>query len=285
MGKMFGKLPFSYIGGKQTMAEKIISLIPKHKCYIEPFFGGGAVFFAKPPSDIEIINDKDDLMIDFYETVKTNFGELKKRIDASLHSETLFNKARKTIKDNTSSKLDRAWAVFIILSCSFNSSLISSTFRITNYENTAKRFQNRKDKLTEDFRKRLEHTTILNRDAIAVIEFFDGEDVFFYLDPPYYNSCNKYRFKYKEEDYIRLLEAISKIKGKFLLSSYPSDVLAEYIDKNRWWSESETMQSNLGLSSKKVEVLTMNYKTPNSSSLLLKCECNNKIGDEQNGYN
>lgn len=49
-----------YPGSKWRLAEWIVSLMPPHKSYLEPFFGSGAVFFKKPPSRIETINDLDD---------------------------------------------------------------------------------------------------------------------------------------------------------------------------------------------------------------------------------
>ena len=42
------KTPITYYGGKQTLLKYLLPLIPQHKLYCEPFFGGGAVFFAKP---------------------------------------------------------------------------------------------------------------------------------------------------------------------------------------------------------------------------------------------
>jgi DNA adenine methylase len=50
------KTPLSYYGGKQHLASKILDLIPEHRIYCEPFLGGGAVFFAKEPSRVGIIN-------------------------------------------------------------------------------------------------------------------------------------------------------------------------------------------------------------------------------------
>mgnify|MGYP000216877373 CR=1 FL=1 len=50
------KTPITYYGGKQTLLKYLLPLIPQHKLYCEPFFGGGAVFFAKPKSDVEVIN-------------------------------------------------------------------------------------------------------------------------------------------------------------------------------------------------------------------------------------
>ena len=50
---------FGSPGGKRLLSSKIIPYFPEHKVYVEPFIGGGAVFFKKKPSQEEIINDKD----------------------------------------------------------------------------------------------------------------------------------------------------------------------------------------------------------------------------------
>jgi DNA adenine methylase len=51
------KTPIGYYGGKRQIATIILGLIPEHRVYCEPFLGGAAVFFAKHPSEVEIIND------------------------------------------------------------------------------------------------------------------------------------------------------------------------------------------------------------------------------------
>ena len=49
-----------YPGSKWRIADQLVSNIPEHKSYLEPYFGSGAVLFNKPPSPIETINDLDD---------------------------------------------------------------------------------------------------------------------------------------------------------------------------------------------------------------------------------
>lgn len=81
------KTPITYWGGKQQLSETILRLIPTHKQYNEPFFGGGAIFFAKEPSECEFINDINCEMVNFYRTLKRDFEQLKIEIDCTLHSE------------------------------------------------------------------------------------------------------------------------------------------------------------------------------------------------------
>jgi DNA adenine methylase len=65
-------------------------------------------------------------------------------------------------------------------------------------------------------------------------------------------------------DYTELLETLSKIKGKFLLSSYPSDVLQDYTTKYGWHTKTFDMRISVNAKSdtknkRKTEVLTANY--------------------------
>jgi DNA adenine methylase len=88
------KTPITYYGGKQTLASLILALIPEHNLYGEPFFGGGAIFFAKPKSAVEVINDTNQFVVNFYQQCKTNFRPLQELIRATLHSRKLHEQAK-----------------------------------------------------------------------------------------------------------------------------------------------------------------------------------------------
>jgi DNA adenine methylase len=55
--------PITYWGGKKIMARHIVPLIPAHTTYVEPFFGGGAIYFLKTPSEVEVINDTNRFVV------------------------------------------------------------------------------------------------------------------------------------------------------------------------------------------------------------------------------
>jgi site-specific DNA-adenine methylase len=63
------RTPLSYYGGKQQLASRILGMIPEHHVYCEPFCGGAAIFFSKEPSGVEIINDTNGEIINFYEVL------------------------------------------------------------------------------------------------------------------------------------------------------------------------------------------------------------------------
>jgi len=265
MGKINLKTPISYYGGKQKLASKIISLIPEHTLYCEPFLGGAAVFFAKVKSEIEVLNDTNRELINFYKVVKDDFVSLEKEIRISLHSRDLHRKASVIYNHpDMFSEIKRAWAVWVLSTQSFSSQLDSSFGFDLSKNTTTKKIINNRERFTEDMAIRLQNCQFESADALYVIRSRDTDNSFFYLDPPYFNSdCGHYD-GYSEQDFENMLQLLSKIKGKFLLSSYPSQVLKKYATENKWsmWSlETGVTVNNKGGSLKrKIEVLTANYQ-------------------------
>lgn len=64
--------PFRYAGGKYYARKLILAHIPKHVAYIEPFAGGGSIFFAKPRVQFNQLNDIDGELINVYLTIRDN---------------------------------------------------------------------------------------------------------------------------------------------------------------------------------------------------------------------
>jgi DNA adenine methylase len=83
------KTPVSYYGGKQRMLRHILPLIPLHDKYVEPFCGGAAVFFAKQQAKLEIINDKNGEVVNFYRCCKDNMPALQRRVASILHARAI----------------------------------------------------------------------------------------------------------------------------------------------------------------------------------------------------
>jgi len=250
--------PLTYYGGKQRMLPHIIPLIPLHEIYDEPFFGGGAVFFEKTPSNIEFINDVNGELINFYRVIKRDFERLKDEIDCTLHSEFQHKQARE-IYSNSGDKdtVLRAWAVWMLSNQSFYA-MLDSTWKISKERNTAHQIQNKKRMFDERYVKRLEATSIFCRDALDVICNTDTPDTFHYIDPPYYNSDMGHYAGYTKSDFEKLLQTLCEVKGKFMLSSYPSKILSDFIERGNWNTVSFEMNRSAG-GGQKTEVLTMNY--------------------------
>jgi DNA adenine methylase len=95
-------------------------MIPKHRIYREPFHGGAAIFFAKEPSKVEIINDCNGEIVNFYEVVKRDFPSLEKEIEISLHSRKMHRHARVVYNNpDMFDRIKRAWAVWMPANSSY----------------------------------------------------------------------------------------------------------------------------------------------------------------------
>lgn len=258
------KPPLTYYGGKQTLAPFIETLIPEHRLYGEPFFGGGAVFFLKDPSVVEVINDSNKELVNFYKVVKTQFEPLHTLIDLSLASRDLHHKA--TIVYHNPDLFDevrRAWAVWVLCAMGFSSRMDGPFGYDRASGSQAGRLSFKKEAFTEELMKRLERVQVECADALYVIQSRDFPEAFFYCDPPYIGSDMGHYKGYTEADFKALLEMLASIKGKFLLSSYPSDLLKEFSQQYGWFSMKKeilvSVNAKSGNQKKKVEVLTANY--------------------------
>lgn len=262
--KLTMKTPVTYYGGKQNMVKHILPLIPEHDLYCEAFAGGAAIFFAKENAKTNILNDTNRELINFYKVVQSDFVGLEKEIQISLYSRDLHRKAS-VIYNNPDmfSEIKRAWALWILASQSF-CSIIGDVWGYERSSNSkTKSFTNKKENFTLDLAMKLQNVQIECADALYVIRSRDKEGAFFYVDPPYYNSDMGHYDGYSIEDFEALLKLLSAIKGKFMLSSYPSPILQKYIKEFGW--NVRSVESKVSVSSnktylkRKVEVLTMNY--------------------------
>src|SRR5215467_2769474 len=86
---MTGPLP--YIGGKNRLAKQLISFFPIHTTYVEPFAGGAQVFFHKAPSEVEVLNDLDGEIVNFFRVCQWHYEELIRYLKFCLISRKLYD--------------------------------------------------------------------------------------------------------------------------------------------------------------------------------------------------
>jgi hypothetical protein len=87
--------PFPYFGGKMSLADRIVALLPPHQSYVEPCFGSGAVLLAKPPSRMETVGDIDERLMAFWRVLRDRPDEFKqwgthgagRALDGRIHDE------------------------------------------------------------------------------------------------------------------------------------------------------------------------------------------------------
>lgn len=195
------------VGSKRDIADKIIKLFPDHITYIEPFIGGGAIFWKKAPSPIEIINDLDSDLVDTYKIIKKTKME-KENFPSDLNT---LPKIKKWFDKPIENEADFLTYQIIRYCNSFGSKGTTKSSGIHRPYNPYGKTKN-----INAYRERLKNVKILNQSYEKVIKKYDSEDTFIYLDPPYMDS--KQLYKHGAFDFEKLALILSKIKGKFLMS-------------------------------------------------------------------
>ena len=155
------------------------------------------------------------------------------------------------------SDIKRAWAVWTLSHQSFYS-ILTNTWKCSKSRAMGSQIQARKEMFTDVYSKRLEQTSIFCRDALDVIRKADHEDAFHYIDPPYFNADMGHYVGYTIEDFENLLQILTTIKGRFMLSSYPSEILSSYA-KLHGWNMIELDLPRAAGGGRKIEILTVNY--------------------------
>lgn len=217
-----------YHGGKFRIADWIISQFPSHRTYVEPFGGGGAVLLAKPPSCVEVYNDLDADVVNFFEVLRDKqlSQELAHLIELTPYSRTEFLNAR----TETTSKVDQARKLVIRAQMGFGSAGATkgnTGFRLDTGRGGSDivKIWQRQPKVILQAAARLKKVLIENRDALKVIEDHDRDDTLFFIDPPYVldtrNMGGKaYRHEMSNEDHEKLIKTLKLCKGMVIVCGY-----------------------------------------------------------------
>lgn len=255
------KMILKYPGSKWRIADWIISKIPAHHSYVEPFFGSGAVFFRKSPSPIETINDLDEDVINLFRVVRENAETLIRAVTYTPYSRLEYDE---TFTKQPADDIDRA-RMFLI-KCWQGHGFRNIASHRPGWKNDvqgreaayALRNWYRLPQWIELAVERLREVQIEHCDAIELIKRFNYPNVLIYADPPYVlstRSGKNYNYEMSDNDHIRLLEALIEHKGAVILSGYENPIYDEYLSKWNKCSINTTAEKGL----KRVETLWMNF--------------------------
>jgi DNA adenine methylase len=234
--------------------------MPPHLHYVEPYFGGGQVFFARDPADrrlwwtertsdgrkadgvSEVINDLNGDLMNFYGVLKDpeRFNQLRQCLELTLNSEWEWEAARELLAGTDGDAVSRAAALFTFCRQSLAA-------RMKGFAPTVRtRLRGgRNDSVNgwwsaiaglNDVHCRLKDVRVLNQPALEVIRSEDTPATLFYLDPPYLHETRSatavYRFEMSEAQHQELLDVLLTCRGKIMLSGYPSRLYDETLA--RW---------------------------------------------------
>lgn len=278
----------SYIGGKSKISKWIIPFIPKDiETYVEPFGGMYWVFFKMVLKDYPnlktvVYNDFNRLNANLFNSVK-RYDTLHQHMSAyptQVMGEDIDPKEYEECFKRCQNEVfnpdfvppiygnhDIACKYLYTLTHIFSGGKPGSSKFIYYHGKYRDKFLVFMDKLkkkewTEHFDK---ITNVENLDACDVINKYDNENAFFYIDPPYYSTENYYsNHDFGLNDHERLANCMKNMKGKFALSYYEFPQLSEWFPKDQYrWETKEFPKSAAASKDKKqnmgVELLIMNY--------------------------
>jgi DNA adenine methylase len=220
------KSMLTWMGNKSSIADFIVGLMPKHDIYIEPFFGSGAVLFTKKPAKLEIVNDVNDLLVNFWNVIKEDMGGFLAKFDLALYSRTTFDEYRNT-DWKALDRVEKAFRFYYLVrnawcrlyrvnsSGKFNAPFAgaANSSLLKGDRNLARQFFDTRQ-LIAAAHARLERVCIENLDYKEVIKKYEGNNILYFFDPPYttnYQYCTDFNMA-------EFMDVLKSIKGKFILT-------------------------------------------------------------------
>jgi len=233
--KLKGKVggPLAWYGGKCKLVKELIPLMPDHKTYVEVFAGGAALFWAKERSRIEILNDLNSGLVNFYRVLsdKEKFEEFQFRVELMPYSREEYLRCRATWND-AEDDVERAVQWFVVARQCFSGVwgggwAFERTEGRGGISKSVARYLSAIDRLPEVY-KRIRGVQVENKDFRYIIKTYDSPNTFFYLDPPYVTGTRKskkvYVHEMTDDDHEDMVELLLRMKGKAMLSGYESAI-------------------------------------------------------------
>lgn len=254
------KQVLKYPGSKWKLACRIVELIPEHHSYVEPFFGSGAVFFKKNPSDIETINDLDNDVTNLYECIKQDSEKLARLAMTTPFSRKEYDKAFETEAQDPYEK-----ALIFLIKCWQGHGFRTNGYKV-GWKNDVQGRERmyalwnwyRLPEWIIEIAERLRKVQIENRPALEVIRRFNYNNVFMYIDPPYLletRAAKQYKHEMNDNDHEELLSEIVSSNAKIIISGYESEMYNSYLKS--WNKKQFNSTAEYGL--KRKEVIWANF--------------------------
>lgn len=230
--------PINWVGGKSKLYNTIISIMPEHKCYVEAFAGGIWTLINKSKVRVEVINDINKELVNFYQVIQNDYDKMKEKFKFMISCREIFTQYKNMSDEDISNmdKVDRAIRFLYLNRCSH-----SGLMQNYGYSNTRRSklciVTDDFDKIVGEVHKRIKDIYIECGDYKDIIKRYDKREntkeeqkVLFYFDPPYYQT---YDYEGHSVDYEELKRELSNMKSNWILSvkdsEYVRNLFSEYI--------------------------------------------------------
>ena len=246
--------PLQYYGGKFLLADWIIQHLPKNDNYIEGCGGGASVILLKEPSPLEIYNDLNHHVFNFFMVLRDRPEELLAKLRLTPFSREEFSMCRTPNEDpleNARRFFVSSWMSISRVPFDQATGMRTNTYHGQSYSSAVHHFRDHVDgDNLLNIAKRLSRVQIENRDYREIIDRHDNQDATIYMDPPYVHSTrvdkSKYMFEWDNQQHRECAEILRGCEGCVVLSGYPSQLYVEEYEDFGWKRVDREAQVNGG---------------------------------------
>lgn len=223
-----------YPGSKWNLADWIISHLPPHIHYLEPYFGSGAVLFCKPRSKIETINDLNGDVVNLFRVLRERPQELADLIYMTPWARSEYRESYQQTGDKMEDArrfIVRCWQAHgarLNTSCGWKNEGCGAQGKIVVHV-----WRDLPERILAGA-ERLRGVQIESAPAVDVVKRLAGPHVLVYADPPYLNVAPLYAERTSLDEHREMLTVLNEFPGPVLLSGYANDLYADELGE---WTE------------------------------------------------
>lgn len=259
--------PLRYHGGKWRIAPWIIAQMPEHKAYVEVFGGAASVLLRKPRSTIEVYNDLDSQVFNFFRVLRDPAmrERLIELVDLTPFSREEFELGHLPCEDMVEAA--RRFAVRTSMGHGTSSMDPSDSNGFRSCDIRAGKAYAREwagiPAAIAAAADRFRGVTIENLDYRKLLPKFEEPDTLFYVDPPYpmstrQNNGKGYVHEMSDHDHRQLAWLLKASKAKVMLSGYSCRLYDELYPEWRRQEKKTTANGQVG-AVQRTEILWMNF--------------------------
>lgn len=212
--------PAAYIGGKSRLAETILPLIEAvpHRVYAEPFVGMGGIFLRRRyRAPVEIVNDISLDVVTLFRVMKRHPEELARQFDFELTGRTRFEAAQAQDPAHLTD-IERAARFLVLQRLAYGGKAAGRSYGVGRERQRSLR----PAVLLREMGRLHDRLADVVVECLPFGEFlvrYDGPEVLFYLDPPYWGSEADYgKGVFGRADFGRMADILAGLAARWILS-------------------------------------------------------------------
>ena len=248
----------------------MIKLIPEHHTYCEPYAGSMALLFTKAPSPIEVVNDLDSDVVNLFQCIQQDSEQLARLVMTTPYSRQIYDSQ---FESDTEYMSRYQQAAGFLIRC-WQGHGFRTTGNKVGWKNDVQGRERayalwnwyRLPSWIIEVAERLRMVQIEHRPALEVIQRFNYQNVFMYLDPPYLlgtRTAKQYAYEMTDEEHEKLLQVITRSKARIMISGYASEMYDDYLKE---WTRME-FRGTAEHAGYRTEVVWINYRADGQISM------------------